>query len=393
MTQCLHCKKEVARALEDFSGRWFCPNCLHDLFPTEDSQLKITPESSGYFVRSERLYKEGWLLKRDVFGFKGELALQEAVNQCRVAAALNDPYALVALASYYETGDADGQMSKVKRWNLSLMCNKAVALNRKSVQIEYTEGSNATLLNRAFDELKMEAGVNIMRLLKNVPSSLSSSARIENLKTNLLPRIEKLCADITGSGNVLNDSTVACEYRRLVKSHRDQSSQRSAEFGANDMISIISGMRDERPPLFFLAYLSGFEVKKLYDATVKTNKTVSFRKFCTDNNIVISAAEAINGHETNVFYDFFVNFAPNAIEDSKSYFMFVFNNKAKTKKFKKLAELRAAFIQGDQLPLRRLVSISAYNDYVFGEDDILISRDRNPRKIADHLIKTIEENV
>ena len=69
MINCRHCKKETERALEDFSGRWYCPNCSHELFPTEESQLRITPESTEYFVRSERLFKEGWLLKRDVFGY------------------------------------------------------------------------------------------------------------------------------------------------------------------------------------------------------------------------------------------------------------------------------------------------------------------------------------
>ena len=131
----------------------------------------------------------------------------------------------------------------------------------------------------------------------------------------------------------------------------------------------------------------------MLNSEIKLGKTTGFTKFCRDNGIVISCAEALNAGEPQAFLDFFGNYAQNSIDESKMYFFFTFNIKAKTEKFKKLAELRSALIPDDQQPLRELVYMNAYNDYVFGEDDIRISFDKKPKKIVELLIKRIKENV
>ena len=395
MTDCPHCKKTFARALEDFSGRWHCPACKNALFPTEDTELTVTPESNAYFVRSERLFKQGWLLgNNESIGFDdGTVALSEAIAQCRIAAAQGNPYALVSLASYYEGGYAEPGESK--RWNTALMCNRAVALNTHPFKVD-NGASPRSFTHNETDAIKLEAAVNIIRLFRNGPGVLSG--RVETLRRELLPRVQSACAEINGHKTIPVDNPVYAEYMALTRRNDEKISSASQDFSGDELLRAISHMIDpHQPPLFFIAYMSGKELPDLADMPVP-NKTLkkpkTLTKFCNDYGITLLALEARNKNEA-VDSDFsnFFTYAPEDFDPEKMYFVFVFNKNAKLSKLKNayLSRIYSAFTHDGNMLLRTFIDINAYNDYIFYEDDLRLLPANSPKAALEKLAEKIRD--
>ena len=396
MTDCPHCKKTFARALEDFSGRWHCPSCLESLFPTENTELLVTPASNAGFIRSERLFKQGWLLgKSEDIGFSdATVALSEAITQCRLAASQGNPYALVSLASYYESGYAEPGESK--RWNTALMCNRAVALNNHPFKV-----NNGTA-TRHFtdietDTIKFEAAVNILRLFRNVPGVIAG--RVDAIRRELLPLINSVCSDIVSHKTVPVTDSVYAEYMAITRKKEDKAAS-AQEFAASDLMRAISHMTDpHQPPIFFLAYMSGREITPLPDLavpsqSVKKQKTLT--KFCSDNGILVTAIEARNKNEaidSEGFENFFTMVNEQRIDADKMYFVFVFNRNAKTSKVKSsfLNRIYSAFKNDGNEMLRTFIDINAYNDYIFYEDDLRLISSASPKGTLEKLADKIRE--
>lgn len=391
MTECSRCKKKFERPLEDFSGRWHCPGCLHELFPTEETELTITAESREYFVRSERLFKQGWLLKRDVNGFSPQDALKECVRQCRVAASMNDPYALVSLANHYEMGYAEHHTSEVKCWNMAVLCNRAVALNLSPFKI-VTDAKTVNLPDADYDAVRMEAAVNLLRLFRNVPAVIASSGKTVALIRDLEPKLERVCQDAVKVKSVLPTSSVYVEYITMKRNKREKTDARA--YTAKDFLAALSGMSSQyRPPVFFLSYMSGAEVLKLADGMVDTPKSKKkFDKYCRDYKISLVMAEARNENETKELFENFFSVIEN-VDPQRSYFVFAFNAEAKTEKLssKYLLKMYRIMMDESQSKLLTLVLINAYNDYVFCEDDIRIYLAQTPGATIERLIEKVKE--
>ncbi len=100
---CAECKKKFHNPLIRFTGDRVCPACLKSLFPVVKIP-EITEENHRLFTRSEDLYYNGYLLNTSAGGRNAterERHLEEAINLCREAARLKNPYAMLKLGAYY----------------------------------------------------------------------------------------------------------------------------------------------------------------------------------------------------------------------------------------------------------------------------------------------------
>ena len=392
MTECRRCRKSFERPLEDFSGMWHCPGCLHELFPTEETELTVTAESREYFVRSERLFKQGWLLKKDVLGFSPSEALKEAVSACKIAAAMNDPYALVSLANHYEIGYAEHHTSEVKCWNMAVLCNRAVALNLSQFKIVLNDKTKK-LPDSDYDAIRMEAAVNLMRLFRNVPAVIASSGKTVSTIRDLEPKVERVCQDAIKGNSVLPGSAVYTEYMTLKRSKKEKPAARA--YMAKDFLQALSATAQQTAtPIFFLSYISGAELIKIPESMVDTAKSKKkFDKFVRDNKLSVLVAEAINENETRELFTVLSGDFINGVDAGRYYFVFVFNQEAKTEKLNnKYLQKTFSLMQKDsQNVLINLVLINAYNDYVFTEDDLRICQAQTPGATIERLIEKVKE--
>ncbi len=103
---CTECKKRFQKPLILFTGDRACPNCLKSLFP-EVTTPEVTVENHRLFSLSEDLFYMGYLLKEEGVPTTSEerrRKLDDAINYCREAARMKNPYAMLRLGYYYSEG-------------------------------------------------------------------------------------------------------------------------------------------------------------------------------------------------------------------------------------------------------------------------------------------------
>lgn len=179
MDKCSSCGKEYLSTLISFLGAECCPHCKEEIFPNKGTNLKITPESRTLYVQAERLFKEGYLVNEyKRFNLKKrEDTLERASKKCIQAGVnLHDPYALNLLAYLYENNYVDNQTSRPS-WEFAMECYVTVCFNENyetsGVVIHYDEESTKRLSAREVNDLRFDAGIGIIRLMRNVPQGVN----------------------------------------------------------------------------------------------------------------------------------------------------------------------------------------------------------------------------
>lgn len=179
MDKCSNCGKEYLSTLISFLGAECCPHCKEEIFPNKGTNLKITPESRTLYVQAERLFKEGYLVNEyKRFNLKKrEDTLERASKKCIQAGVnLHDPYALNLLAYLYENNYVDNQTSRPS-WEFAMECYVTVCFNENyetsGVVIHYDEESTKRLSAREVNDLRFDAGIGIIRLMRNVPQGVN----------------------------------------------------------------------------------------------------------------------------------------------------------------------------------------------------------------------------
>ena len=179
MDKCSNCGKEYLSTLISFLGAECCPHCKEEIFPNKGTNLKITPESRTLYVQAERLFKEGYLVNEyKRFNLrKREDTLERASKKCiQAGVILHDPYALNLLAYLYENNYVDNQTSRPS-WEFAMECYITVCFNENyetsGVVIHYDEESTKKLSTREVNDLRFDAGIGIIRLMRNVPQGVN----------------------------------------------------------------------------------------------------------------------------------------------------------------------------------------------------------------------------
>ena len=204
MSKCESCGKQYKQTLTSFLGVEYCPHCHEGILPTKRTILKVTPESRVAYVQAERLFKEGYLLnKASRFGFKDKGdALERAVeNDKQAGLVLHDPYALNALALFYEHNCVDDTNDKTVSWKKALTLFESVGLN------EELEGSLEMETLEKY-EIQLKACIGLLRLCKNAPQ------RFQNEETLFIGN-----AAVTKIGRMLREypDLLSREHRKLVE--------------------------------------------------------------------------------------------------------------------------------------------------------------------------------
>jgi hypothetical protein len=89
------CQKNIETPLILFDGRWICPFCKEDIFPNEQTEMKITNENHEKLLLSEKIFNEKWLL--DYSSKDKSSYLKKAIKLCSESAFLNNPYITILL--------------------------------------------------------------------------------------------------------------------------------------------------------------------------------------------------------------------------------------------------------------------------------------------------------
>ena len=384
---------QLSSAYLDFAGRWYCNKCGSSLLPNEKTKFVVTTENNACFVRSERLYKEGWLLKNDLFGYKPEEAKAEALDLCRNSMSSGNPYATVSLADYYEQGTVDEDLSASKRWNNALNCNAAVAFNEGYFTVK-DEGAPAYNMDaRAAEALRFEASVNIIRLISNCPIDMSPGT-----KSSYIERAQEKCAAALDSGAVDSNSPIYSEYTALVHMLKKAKKQDNPYESLQSLTKIVESMTGKRrPPLFHVAHMTRADLEKIGEEKVRIGrKNLTLQDFCRSSQIklFISKIEP-SGNDFDQFkaYSTVDVALSDTVNEGTSFYVLVYNQrKPQGLKQEIVDKLWKKLLDDYQMEIRTLISMHIVNDYVFGYDDIkLLPSKRNVKSILDDLKTRIRE--
>lgn len=100
---CINCNsKKKIKPLILFNGELACNYCGKSLIASEETVLEINEVNHALLLKSEKIFATEWLTKEH--NKRDKSMLKKALHYCRDSANLNNPYAIINLAYYYENG-------------------------------------------------------------------------------------------------------------------------------------------------------------------------------------------------------------------------------------------------------------------------------------------------
>ena len=420
MAECSKCQVQFEKPLIDFLGKWFCPSCKAEIFPNEQTQLVVTPQSRTYYVRSQRLFNQGYLLgKLDELGYTRQLALKEAVRQCKYSAVnLNDPYALLSLAFYYENGYIEESVGDTSRFNMALKCNQAICFNKNHFISKSTDNLRARddstdLSDREETTLRFEAGLNILRLLNSIPSSINMSPEKIKAYDVIENRVRAKILEVSERNGLLDIKKYEALPSDIILTNSETYS--ATNLTCEDFVENLKLICDEKSPaLMQLAYLSSKEMKRLlasdgkeFMVTISSTK-MAFSQFAKDYPIEIYAVAEDPENEVATkkvikqgerFDEVFKLRREISRDEAKAYILFAINptktiikHKLSSKKiFEAFIPRRDNMVSDEQSFLRELNSHSVHNDYIFTTDDLALTGEITPKRAVEEFLLKLKE--
>ncbi|MEG1536451.1 MAG: hypothetical protein RR416_05740 [Clostridia bacterium] len=173
------CKHAIVAPVTFVNGDWYCPLCGKKIFPDAQTFLKVTDESYSKLCISDRLFYDKWLPHKEydedddqvlqIDDDKKIESLRLALKECKEAAFLNNPYALINLGFYYENG-YDIAMSQSMSYKAAALCYNAIADNEKETFEMFGE-------QKSLEQLKKQAKDNLANLKEKIAKAKKLSGK------------------------------------------------------------------------------------------------------------------------------------------------------------------------------------------------------------------------
>ena len=380
---------QLSSAYLDFAGRWYCNKCRQRLLPNEKTKLRVTAESNAYYVRSERLFKEGWLLKTELFGFTPEEAKRKSIELCYRSVSAGNPFAIVSLADHYEQGVTDADISFGKRWSNAVECNAAVAFNEGYIVTVDASGKESNLENATAEALRFEAAMNILRLVLGAPESIKHGKR-----SYYLEQAKQVCRSALETGAVDSSSPIYSEYTSLLHKLSGRAPQTNSYVTLGDLFKICTDMNGKRrPPLLYVCRMTAQELAGAGSRRLDTGKKrVTLQELCKSSELKLFISKA-HGGDFDQFEQFSVPAVTESASPDDSFYVCVYNcRKPQGISQDLVVKVWDRLLANYQTELRELMEMHVLNDYVFTYDDIkLLGTRRNAKSVIDELKNRIRD--
>ena len=374
------CRRQFAEPLELFNGVTACPYCKTE---QKRKNFELTKQNQELFDLSE-LYFYRYLfpssLDKKAGGriiLKKSDLLKEAMENCKRSAYLGNIFASYKMGGYYERYNPESQ-SEFFRIKTAFEYYADVCFFTKDV-IPTEKGARA-VKEADVKELKRIAATDLLNLIVKHGSLLKGDEKFDPEKT------EKRIFDVYGIRSVGEDN------------NRGGVNKVNAVY--NTVCSCIVG---KRPPLFGLFFMTGREIKDLFD--IKADKTKK-RKFDFIN--VIARGVEIryipcreNGDIDDGFYNEMMNFPYNAerindlldgLDDYKHYYLYFFNTGGKHRYLtdRQAETIRAEFndMENNCYLLDKLIRHERL-EYLFFDDDIMFVKGKKIKGSAELLVNML----
>ncbi len=419
MNKCSSCGKPYTQALTSFLGVECCPHCKEEMFPSKKTILKITPESRSEYVQAERLFKEGFLLKKfNKFGFKEKAdALERTVEKDKHSGlTLHDPYALVSLAFLYENDYVKDTNDKTVSWKKSLSLYEAVGLNTqegdsfKYYNTDNDKQSEGSMLEKKEKyEIQLKACIGILRLCKNTPPRFRND-ETQQIAKNALEKIKKIA--------ISYPDMLSKENKSIIKDVQDnylsgQDIKGDGLVGIESITdSILDLARDKSKTFMLVANVTREAFRALCDykrRIVINGEEVHFENAIKKEGLLkyAGAMEKDDLHKNPITFlnnkrgfvaidDYNNENGKRLTERSDIYFTVVVIDMAKMlqafgKKStnSRLLEILNRIENNNSEILDKLSKRSAYSEYSFTTDDLILAKEENPIKAIEKIIESI----
>lgn len=419
MNICASCGKQYTQTLTSFLGVECCPHCHKGIFPSKGTILKITPESRAFYVQAERLFKQGYLLNdKERFGFKDKAdALERAVERDKQAGLiLHDPYALCALALFYENDYVRDTNDKTVSWKKALSLYEAVGLNeQENSSFKFYTHDNEGLATelemetREKYELQLKSCIGILRLCKNPPTRFQTNETklIEGAARRKINEIAKYDATL-----------ISKEQRLMLKDMKDMdlNVQGAKSVGSVDLDSITDSILDlvsDKSKVFMLvANITKEAFLGLCDYNRKiiiNGEEVHFENAIKKEGLLkyAGAIEKNDLHKNTISFlrdkrgfvainDYNNENGKKLIARDDIYFTVVVIDMAKMIQASgkkptngRLDEILNKIEYNNAEILDKLSKRSAYSEYSFTTDDLRLTGEENPIKAIEKIIEII----
>lgn len=135
--KCDYCNNEIIKPTVGGNGKLYCPYCYDDIIPINylsgNVNIALNVENVSYYVSSERLYSEIYR-KSDKSIKEISLIKRKVLELCNMSAAGGNPFAMVALGYYYESGFINGELP-VRKFTALAWYIKVAVLNNDFTEL------------------------------------------------------------------------------------------------------------------------------------------------------------------------------------------------------------------------------------------------------------------
>ncbi|MBQ7761600.1 MAG: hypothetical protein IJ400_06050 [Clostridia bacterium] len=422
MNNCSSCGKPYSQTLTSFLGVECCPHCHKGTFPSKNTILKITPESRSFYAQAERLFKEGYLLEGFArFGFKKkEEALERAVEKNKHAGLiLHDPYALNLHALFYENGYVKDTNDKTVSWKKALTLYETVGLNEeKDNSFKCYSSDNERLSTvsqmetREKYEIQHKACIGILRLLKNTPHRFKNDETISIVK-GALKKLDEISSSYP--------KMISKVEKSLIESTKDTYNNDAPKkpniIGLEKITDLILDIVADKSKFFMLvanvtkeAFCDLCDYKR---KIVRKGEEIHFGNAIKKEGLLIyaGAMEKDDIHKNPITFlnnkRGFVAMSDYNNEHGKEltertdidiYFTIIAIDMAKMLKAcgkksinRELDDILKQIENNNSKILDSLSKSSAYSEYSFTTDDLILAKEKDPIKAIEKIIERISE--
>ncbi len=347
---CQNCNKNVKKPLELYTGDWACPLCKKAL-SVSSIAVVVNRENDETFKLSELCYLRALKCQKDTKRYEKEIGM--AIDNCRIAARMGNPKALIRLGYYYEYGYISADLLesfKIAYEYYKLVWNSMPEIAEKPDDPDYNDGCI---------KLRTAAAWHYLELLKKLPESFRRNG-------NLSYRDEK--SKIKSKGISVPDdesAELAMEEDRV----------------AHVLNVLQSCMSKEKSPLFGIMKLEKGDFEALCAVKDKSNKddTPKLIRYAQKMLIVIFDMEDSSLQTIKRGEDL------QNVSLNKTHYLYFFNEYgAHGISERKCAQIGKALKKGtgmtEYVPVKRIIEAmgkgGGQNDIIFSEDDVLMYRSR-----------------
>ncbi len=347
------CNKTIEQPLELYDGTWACPYCkerISNVF----SQFVYTEENQEQYILGERYYFRYLTADEELRQKNGKKWLERAVDMCKKSARAGNPLAAIRLGYYYDKDYIELKRSEAMRCRVAYGYYASVAFCDG-------EPNNLAMVKDDWMEVKRRAARLMLQMILQAPESFSAVPRY-----SFSGNYQKVLSQLGDVGVQANGEQAPQKVKRY---------QQVFE-------TFASCFSKNRAPLFGLLYLTGEEVKSLFevkddngtDLYRMVEKGLDLRYIACDKNRAIERDDIFTALSNRRFITSCV-YGDDGVGGMKNegvYCLYFFNSGGKHRFFSKneRKKIQYRLENAECSHIKRLANDGGRADYTLFDDDV-----------------------